>query len=169
MKRLFILGLIVAGLAVGCTNRVDEYKVDSKENYLKSACVYDDEVYIKRRLFEDKESVDRVNRLLFEVINSQQAIMTLMDGYSVKDVVFIKDDVKKAISGHFEVLFTALDELQHINSDRFDILEDSASKMFTRLEDLEIDYNSKDSKKRFYGVMYLQNKDLKDVVALYNE
>lgn len=96
--------------------------------------------------------------------------MTLMDGYSVKDVTFTKPEVKEAIAMHYDTLVTALDELQYgVGNERFEMIKDAAVKMYRDVEDLKIDYTSKSSRKIFYGTMYLQNKEMKEVIALYNE
>lgn len=172
MKRLFFALLIVLSIVTftGCGSKADEYGELSKEEYLASEVVYDNQVYVPRRIFEDKKSVKDLNTLLVQIVDSQQAIMTLMDGYSVKDVTFTKPEVKEAIAMHYDTLVTALDELQYgVGNERFEMIKDAAGKMYRDVEDLKIDYTSKSSRKIFYGTMYLQNKEMKEVIALYNE
>lgn len=172
MKRLFYLLAVVFGMFifVGFKPDLENFEMKSKEVYLNCGGTYNGEIYIARRPFEDKESVKDLNQLLYAIINSQEAIITLMDGYSVKDVVFIDDDVKDAINAYYEIMVTALDDLQYgVGNERFSIIKDEVASLYNDAIKLEVDYNSRDSKDKFYGNICYQYGKMKELVELYRE
>lgn len=174
MKRLSFIVIILSCALVlfGFTKSRDVDYVEAKTHtefldYEQNQ--YNGEEFIKSRLFEN-ESVDILNQNLYDIMNSQQAILTLMDDCGVKDDVFVQKRVKEGINYYYNKMLEAYDNLQYgVNNERFDILTDKIPALYNEASQLDLDYGSKQSKRYFYGTIYQHLDTMLELVNLYNE
>lgn len=147
------------------------YTLKSHTEYLNlEENVYSNEKYIKRRIFEDKKDVNYLNEQLYEIINSQQAIMKIMDTCGVKEDVFVNTKVKSAIASYRLRILNAYENLSYGLSDpRFEMIGPEMDIYLREFKELKLNYLSKSSKRDFYGVVLYHHDNLIKLINLYNE
>lgn len=176
MKRFSFLGILIVMLGLVsfvsfAHDSSDLYELKEHTEYLNlEENEYSGEKYIKRRFFEDKKDINHLNKQLYEIINSQQAIMKLMDTCGVKEDVFVSKDVKYAIASYRLRILNAYKDLSYGLSDpRFEMIDDDMKVYLKEFEGLKLNYLSKSNKRHFYGVVLCQHDNLVQLINLYNE
>ena len=165
MKRLFIAIFILAtGLfLVGYRNvdGIEQSLTQSLEESLQGP-EYDGRLYVSRGILENKD----INKPLYKIVNSQAAILRIMEDYAVMDTIYINSDVKGKIVEYYAEMVEGYEELRFgTDSDRYCTLSNLA---YTRYETdckLTLNFNSKQSKEDFYGRIGYMNKQWVDLLG----
>ena len=162
MKRIIVI-LMIGLTLTGCGNADGvEKSLDRTKEECMQTCEYDGRVYIERSFLEDKETNEEVNKSLYKIVNSQIAIMKLMEGYSVIDTVFINPEVKNRIVEYYDDMLDGYDEIRYgvTGTEKYSCLSGHTFDENWYVENVGINFNSRKSKEDFYGRIFNMNKEM---------